>query len=296
MTETLTKEWGDLAHPIRQDHPGEGKPPWKDNGFLSFWDPANRVFGIIHVSTSPNAEGRRARASLSVRGRTGEVMEELDPGSWASESISFDPDGRIEVNAPGLRAELDLSLRGRYADYSANEMVPALVEGEALHHYQGAVVVTGSVEVDGEQAEVDGVGMRDRTWGFRDESAAWPEYYGIVVDLGGRMLTIMKFATADGGQITDGFLLDDGEPVPATEITGLRRDASGLFAGATIHASGGETIELRMTQRLAGFWVPMGWEREGPTMSAYDELIEVTTGDGEVGYGLVEQGIVRNLC
>jgi hypothetical protein len=40
----------------------------------------------------------------------------------------------------------------------------------------------------------------------------------------------------------------------------------------------------------------MGWERIGPTMSAYDEFLEITTGTGRVGYGLVEQGIMRRLA
>jgi hypothetical protein len=39
----------------------------------------------------------------------------------------------------------------------------------------------------------------------------------------------------------------------------------------------------------------MGWEREGPAMSAYDEFLEVRTGGGDVGHGLVEQGFIRRL-
>lgn len=297
MTRTQIHDWGELAHQIRQDHPGTDKPPWKDNAYVCFWDPSTAVYGIVHVSTSPNAEGRRARASFSVNGRVAEVVEELDAGTWTSASISFDPQGHITVRTPEIDATLDLALRGPYADYTASGIVPALVEGEeAPQHFQGAVTVAGTVRVDNVETDVDGIGMRDRTWGFRDESAQFPEYYGIIIDVGGRMLTIMKFARADGGSVTDGFVLSDGDPVPASEITGLRRDPAGLFAAATVTTATGETLSLRMTRRLAGFWVPMGWEREGPTMSSYDELIEVTTSDGQIGHGLVEQGIVRRLC
>jgi hypothetical protein len=31
-------------------------------------------------------------------------------------------------------------------------------------------------------------------------------------------------------------------------------------------------------------------------MSAYGEFLEITTGTGRVGYGLVEQGIIRRLA
>jgi hypothetical protein len=39
----------------------------------------------------------------------------------------------------------------------------------------------------------------------------------------------------------------------------------------------------------------MGWERSGPTLSAYDEFCALRTADGAVGFGLVEQGIVKRL-
>ena len=291
---SLTKEWGGLAQPIREDDPGEDKPAWKDNAYLCFWDPGNEVYGVVHVSTSPNAEGRRARASLSVDGRSAEVAEELEPGSFASDSISFGLDGRIEAQTPELTAALELTPRGEPGDYTKTDIVPPLVEGEPLQHFQGAVLVRGTVVVGDRSVEVDGVGMRDRTWGYRDESAAWPEYFGLIADIDGRLLTIMKLARTDGTARTAGFLLGD-EPVRADELSGLTRDASGLFAAATVGTAEGETLEIRMTDRPAGFWVPMGWERQGPTMSAYDEFLTLRTADGKIGHGMVEQGIVRRL-
>jgi hypothetical protein len=295
MTEVITRGWGDLAHPIRQDNPGAEKPPWKDNAYVGFWDPGHDVYGVVHVSTSPNAEGRRARASFSVRGHTAEVAETLEPSIWASESINFDLNGRIEVRTPRITAMLDLALRGPYCDYSTNGAVPALVADEPLQHFQGAVLVTGTVAVDGDETSVDGAGIRDRTWGYRDESAQFPEYCAIVLDIDGRMLTIMRFAQPDGGTLTDGFLMSDGEPVLAEQLSGLTRDASGLFAAATVTTAAGDIFDVRMSERRAGFWAPMGWERQGPTMSAYDEFFTFRTSDGRTGYGMVEQGIVRRL-
>ncbi|MCW3012691.1 MAG: hypothetical protein JWO90_3095 [Solirubrobacterales bacterium] len=292
---TQTSPWGALAHPIRQDRPEDGTPAWKDNAYVIFWDPANEVFGSVHVSTSPNAEGRRARGSFSVRGRTAEVVEEPAPGTWDTASITFDPEGHMEVRTAEVTAVLDMVPRGAACDYSTGGVVPELVAGEPLQHFQGAILVTGAVEVHGEFSAVDGVGMRDRTWGFRDESAQFPEYYGIVVDLGGRLLTVMRFARTDGQVITDGFLVSEDGAVSVKQIDGYTRDASGLFAAAKVTTVEGEVLDLRMTRRLAGFWVPMGWERQGPTMSAYDELIEVRTAEGLVGHGMVEQGIVRRL-
>lgn len=291
---TKAKTWGELAHPIRSDVPESGLPAWKDNAYLGFWDPTNEVYGAVHVSTSPNAEGRRARASVSVRGRSAEVVEDLEPGSFSSDSIAFDLDGRIEVRAAQLTADLELAPRFVPGDYSASEVVPPLVEGEPLRHLQQAAAVTGGVAVGSEESGVDGLGMRDRTWGFRDESASMPEYIGVIVGFPDRLLTVMRFARVGGGDRTAGFVLAD-EATEATGLTEIARDASGLFAAAQVSLAGGERFELRTTARSGGFWVPMGWERTGPTMSAYDEFVAIRSGDGEVGHGIVEQGIVRRL-
>lgn len=294
---TTSLAWDELAHPIRQDHPGKGKPPWKDNAYVGFWDPHNDVYGVVHVSTSPNAEGRRARASVSVRGRTAEVVETLEPGTWVSESITFDPQGRLEVRTADFTAALDMGLRGPYCDYSKGGAVPHLEDSEPLRHLQGAVTVHGKVRVGDETATMAGAGIRDRTWGFRDESAQFPEYFALVLDFGDRMTSTMRFARPGGGEsVTDGYLMSDGVPVGADQLSGLTRDASGLFAAAQVTTSEGEVLDVRRHERRAGFWVPMGWERQGPTMSSYDEFFTFRTGDGRIGNGMVEQGIVRMLC
>jgi hypothetical protein len=76
---------------------------------------------------------------------------------------------------------------------------------------------------------------------------------------------------------------------------GITRDASGLFAAADLDTAAGGGLSLRNIGRRGGFWVPMGSERRGPTMSAYDELVAVVDHSGEHGFGLVEQGTVRKI-
>lgn len=294
MTETLTTGWGPLAFPIRTDHPGADKPPWKDNAYLAFWDAAHGINGVVHASTSPNAEGRRVRASIAIGRVSAEVAEDPAAGSYTTQSIDFDLNGRITVRSEDLSADLRLVPRGVPADYTAGKIIPELVPGEPLQHFQQAAVVTGSVTVCGTESIVEGVGLRDRTWGYRDESAMFPEYIGVIADLDGEMLTVMKFAHADGSSRAEGFLLGDRARA-VTDLSQIARDASGLFAAAEITVEGGERVTLRATRRTGGFWVPMGWERVGPTMSAYDEFLELTTGTGGVGRGLVEQGIIRRL-
>ena len=178
MTVTdIADAWGPLAEPIHADAAGPADPVWKDNAYLSFWDTANEVFGSFHVSTSPNGTGaRRARCSVSVRGKVLEIIEDLPPGSFASASIDFGLDGRITVRHNRLRADLVNAPLFVAADYAVGGVVPELVAGKPLQHFQQACEMTGTLVLDGVESPVQGRGMRDRTWGYREESAQWIQF------------------------------------------------------------------------------------------------------------------------
>jgi hypothetical protein len=90
-------QFGPLATPIHEDFAAPGDPPWRDNAYLGFWDSARQLFGEVHVSTSPNGGGRRARVETFVDGRFCEIDEELEPGTFRSESVDFDIDGTVRV-------------------------------------------------------------------------------------------------------------------------------------------------------------------------------------------------------
>ena len=293
MRETLTSVWGPLSEPIHTDPLPEDRPAFRDNAFLGFWDPAGEVFGTFHGSTSPNAEGRRARFSLSAGGRSVEIVEPLAPYSFTSPSVAFDLDRRITVDGPGLAGELTCAPLFALADYSKGSIIPPLVPDEPLQHFQQAGRVQGRFTVDGRDVTIDGFGIRDRTWGYRDESVSIAEYIAITAVFDDFAVTSMRFVGADGTDRTEGYRLGEvAEPVTAMGVT---RDASGLLAAGHLTLDGGAPLELRVTGRLGGFWVPMGWERRGPTMSAYDEFDRVRTDGGEEGITLTEQGVVRRI-
>jgi hypothetical protein len=288
--------WGPLAEPVHGPVPA-GRPPWKDNAFLNFWDPEQEVFGCAHVSTSPNAHGRRARVSVSVRGRVVELMEELESGSFRSPSIAFDLEKSVTVESPRLSWTLYSEPLYELADYTAGGVIPPLIPGEPLRHYQRAACVHGEIVLDGETITLAGArGFRDRTWGYRDESVTWSEYAAFLAVFDDHALTAMRFHSPDGADATEGYLLGAlGQPPrPVTGIA-ITRDASGLAAAARFALEDGSELELRSLGRVGGFWVPMGWEREGPAMSSYDEFTPVRTDRGAAGFGMFEHGIIRRL-
>ncbi|NKQ54188.1 hypothetical protein HFP15_14970 [Amycolatopsis sp. K13G38] len=294
-TVTPTSEiWGPLAEPVHPDEAGPADPVWKDNAYLSFWDVPARVFGTLHLSTSPNGEGsRRARCSVSADGQVAEVVEELPVGEFRSESIHFGLDGRIKVSHPDLDVDLVNLPLFTPADYAVGGVIPELVPGRPLRHYQQAAAVEGTIRLRGRQHDVAGHGMRDRTWGFRDESAQWVEYAGLIGVFEGTFITAMKFLGNDGSLRADGFLVDDqGQRT----ITGMwfTRDAAAQFVSARLKLGDGSTFGVTMTGREGGFWVPMGARNEGPSFGTYDDFLRLELA-GRSGAGFFEQGIVHRV-
>lgn len=93
----------------------------------------------------------------------------------------------------------------------------------------------------------------------------------------------------------------DGQLLPSIGIVvklrsvDVTRSRSGLLHSCRVQMSNGNELDLMAGRKLAGFWIPMGAVRRGPTVSAYDEFIQFTIGDGEHGHGLAEHDIVRKL-
>ena len=296
---TTALHGGPLAEPIHNDQAGPNDPVWKDNAYLSFWDVARGVFGTFHVSTSPNGTGaRRARCSVLLGAQAGsgkvvEIIEDLEPGSFVSKSISFGLDGTITVDHPDLTARLANAPVHTPADYSSTDLIPPLVPGKPLQHFQQACHLTGAFESSGVIYDVDGYGMRDRTWGFRDESGQWAEYAGLVAVFDDVFVTAMKFLGTDGTLAADGFLIDGSGSHSITEI-GFRRTAAAQFVRATLTLTDGSTRVVTMTDRLAGFFVPMGVETDGPAFGTYDDFMQLEL-DGAEGAGFFEQGIVHRV-
>lgn len=284
--------WEPFDQPIRGEV-ADGAPQWRDNAWLCFWDGERDLFGEFHVSTTSNGTGRRSRCSVFLDGNSVEIVEELAPASFVSGSIDFSAVDRVSARSERLIVEIGMAPRFALGDFSQRGTLIPLVPGEPLQHFQRAATVTGTIAMDGRSVALDGVGFRDRTWGYRDESASWAEYMGINAVFPDFAVTSMRFKGTDGSLAMEGYLLDDAG---STEITAMSvtRDARGLLAAIGLELAGGGRLDLRAGDGR-GFWVPMGPERTGPTMSSYAEFVPVLSADGLEGVGRFEQGILRTL-
>jgi hypothetical protein len=253
----------------------------------------------MHISASPGpaTQGRRARVSVRLGDVSAEVIEDLDVNTWDSDSITFDPAVGFTIDSPQVQGSIATTPLHVLAPFSGDDSPRAfgLDKEHPLQHYQRSANVTGRLTVGGREVEIDGQGYRDRTWGFRDESASIREYYGTMWVFPDFSLSMMKLLGADGSESVLGFVLPAEGGFERVTSTAIARDASGLFAACDIGVDDGRTISVRNTGRTATFWCPMGFERSGPVLSSYDEWTHLLTADGVEGFGLLEQGIVRQL-
>ena len=293
-TEYVSEQWGPLSKGPRLDVPA-GSGPWRDNAYLCFWDESHDVFGALHVSTSPNTDGRRARLTVHAGDQVREIVEPVESGTATSESITFDFGDRFSVRSPQLEGELQWTPRFHLADYTGDR-APKGYEydpREPLMHYQRGASVTGHLRVGETEVNIEGFGVRDRTWGFRDESINLRETIGFFWVFPTYTLSAFRLLAADGSEVTQGYRLTEDAADPVTSLS-VTRDASGLFAGSSIGLASGETLDARATRR-GGHFAPMGAERTGPTHSAYDEFSVIEASDGSRGFGMIEQGVVRQI-
>jgi hypothetical protein len=287
--------WGPLAEPVHPDRPiTPADPPWRENAWLAFYDRPQGIYGVTHVTTSPNAGGLRSRCSLVADGREAEIIEPLAPMEFSSPQISLDLAGHIVAKGAGLAVDVTLVPRHQACDYSQSQVLPGLDGNEPLQHFQQTGTATGSVTLGDTTVTIDGASLRDRTWGFRDEAASWVEYYACLFLFEDFDLAIMKFhSTLRDDDHVAGFLMGARQG----EICGSRvvRDAWGGLARMELELTDGAGIELTVERPEARIFVPLGEPTTSAALSAYDDFAEVRTADGAVGFGAIEQGILRRL-
>ena len=287
--------WGPMSHPATEEI-DPGSPPWKDHVYVGFWDVEAAAYGFLHWNSSPNHDTGKAQLSGSFDSVAVDVKEPLEPQAdrFRSAGIDFDLRSDVVFDHERVRGRLALEPRRSPVDYTQNDLLPPLVPGEPLQHWQQGVELRGELEVDGEPRRIAALGYRTRTWGYRDDSNQFQEYVSLQICLASRDITVMKFRWPDGSLRTDGFVVgDDGQR--AIVDMHVVRDSAGLTTSLRLDLEGGEVLELLSRGVAVGLWCPIGLpEREGPTFAAYDEIIDWEI-EGERGYGLVEQAIVRHV-
>jgi len=288
--------WGPMSHPATETIEANS-PPWKDHIYIAFWDADNEAYGFLHFNSSPNHNTAKAQATLVLKGKFYDLKEVPPARANRMKSASFDFDMASDLAIDGDRLKGVLRMEPRFlpVDYTGHgKILPELVLGKPLNHWQQGLRLHGEVVLDGQTYPIDALGFRTRTWGFRDDSMQFVEYFSLFACFDDYDISVMKFRHPDGSLRTDGAVsYRDGRSVRTPDLH-ITRDSAASPLKLTVDLADGSSIALERQVCSATMWCPIGLpERQGPTFCAFDEFIQWKTPQGKLGYGLNEQGIIR---
>jgi hypothetical protein len=288
--------WGAMSHPALETI-AKGSAPWKDHIYVAFWDTANDAYGFLHWNSSPNHDTTKVQANLSLKGRTIDIIEPLAPQAqnFSSDSAEFDLKGHVQYHHERLTGTLLMAPQYEIINFGPSGTLPTLGENEPLQHFEHGLTVTGTLTLDGEDFVIDAVGFRTRTWGYRDDSNQFAEYFFTWATFRDYAVGFIKQLHPDGSQITGGGVVRDGAVAHITDVR-LVKNRAGFAQRFLVELADGTSFMLERGERVWGGWCPIGLpEREGPAFSAYDEIVDWTDESGEVGHGLSEYGQIRRI-
>ncbi|QIL74030.1 hypothetical protein G7048_26430 (plasmid) [Diaphorobacter sp. HDW4B] len=296
---TRDQVWGPMSYPARDKLDSSETAPWKDHIYLAFWDPVHEAYGFLHWNSSPNHNTGKSQATVMLGGEFYDVKEPLPASTthFSSPSIDYDLKSHIQITGKELQGSLEVLPRIEPVDYTGyKKILPELIAGKPLNHWQQGLHLKGHLTLRGKTFKIDALGFRTRTWGFRDDSQQFHEYFSLFACFENFDVSIMKFLHVDGSVHTDGALVrKDGTSVRFDDIH-LTRDSAGSPLLLELDLVDGTKLLLKRVRRTATMWCPIGPpERKGPTFCAFDEFIEWEAQTGERGMGLNEQGIIRRI-
>lgn len=304
----------DLMHPLGPE------PNFNESAYLNFIDPTSRFGGWLRLGNRPNEghaertvclylpDGRVAfgfeRAAIddnSALRAGGLEIETVRP--FEELAVTFDgeltlmgdgmemADPRVAFTQnPSVGTTIRLRCTGLSPMYGGEPREAHEAEGEevARGHIEQVIEARGVVEIGGERWELEGFGLRDRSWGPR----YWQNVHyhrWLTGNFGARRgFMAVLHVTPSGVESQRGGFFWDGEELLLCEhmdITSTYRDA------AQVH----DTIQVRLQSgerswEIAGevlSLVPCRNRRDGRVTRISEGLTRWVL-DGDVGYGLSE--------
>lgn len=308
-------------------HTPDDTDAYNESSYYNFASPTTGLIGWLRVAIQANQPAAQATALIFLP--TGEtlfsfVRDKAVPADaliagpitfqivepHRKQQLSFN--GRISVftdgralNDPGAalraapteQAAIELSVTGLGDSFGAsgNTAENVLEESLALGHYEQFIHVSGDIRLGERTVPVDGVGLRDHSWGPRDW--AGPVYYRWIIGAldDGSALMLLEVERRDGGRTRRAAIYADGRTQEAElrELSvqwtddGFCREARCEIAGAT------GTFELVATAHRAEQFVPLRHRR--PDENGEELLTRIgyapytfRTSDGRQGYGICE--------
>jgi hypothetical protein len=217
----------------------------------------------------------------------GSAVDLADPLEMAEPSAAFHGNPRRQVRLELLHGAVG-PMYGS-AGHEIGERVDPDKEF-ARAHYEQHMRATGTLAIEGEIYQIDGLGLRDHSWGPRFWQAI-DSYRWLTCNFGpdfGFMGSIVWQDKAKGLLRQGGVVVRDGALTNVTQIAiETRYAANGLYHEsftATLGLESGEALAIEGTVQS---FIPLRNRREGMITHVGEGMTEYRCGD-RVGYGLSE--------
>lgn len=309
-------------------HPIEDASNFNESMYFNVFDRARRIGGWFRLANRPNeGRGEMSCCIYLPDGRIGFMFgrpARRDNEALAGAGMSFEViepfkhlkvryDGKLCVmdhpkdmadpkNAfsrnPQLDAVLDLDYRGispmfggEAVNADGSKLALDAEKSFARGHTEQHVAAKGRITVGAETFEIDGLGLRDHSWGPRYWQAIhW--YRWLPMNFSEDFAMMISVTTgADGGQRQGGMVLRDGEYLMIREAR-VVADYDADDCQTTLKAwARTDEREYEVTGKVLSL-IPLRNRRRTPEgeelMTRITEGMTEYTCDGQVGYGLSE--------
>ena len=225
-------------------------------------------------------------ASQRLRTRyDGSVVELQDARSLSDPSRAFRESPRKKVRVDLVHEAVGPMYGGAR---SREESELPSEEQFASAHYEQHMRVEGTIEIDGDQLEIAGFGLRDHSWGPRYWQAI-ESYEWLTMNFGPDFHAMVSIVRRDAEHVRAGGVVVRGDQVEnrVSATSTAEYESNGIYLGmvrAAIETEKGERLEIEGTVR--GF-IPLRNRRGGQTTHIGEGMTEWRCGD-HVGYGLSE--------
>lgn len=245
-------------------HPGP-EPTFNESMYFNVYDSSSNVGGFVRLGNRPN-EGhaemtvclylpdgrvafmfRRAEIEHNERfdagGASFEIVEPFRTSGNGGGKITVGYDGKVVLldepldmadprqaftDNPYDAANVSLTYRGISRPFGGEPEESHERPGEefAKGHYEQLVAATGSISVGDDTWTVDGLGLRDHSWGPRTWQAPWYYRWLTMNFPDGTGLMLSRVARPDGPGTRGGFVWD-GEQLQLVRDVSISTDWSG---------------------------------------------------------------------
>jgi hypothetical protein len=312
---------GDLTAQDDYTHPLGPESNFNESMYFNFFDRARNSGGFVRLGNRAN-EGyaemtltlympdgsvlfqfKRAEIShndaMDAGGMKFEVIEPMQKlrttydghAVYLTEPAQMADPREAFRNNPFKKVKLDLQHTAAGPVYGSSGRNHQVVDPEkefAKAHYEGHMAVSGTIEIDGESMPIDGLGLRDHSWGPRYWQAIH-SYRWLTInfapDFGMMVSKVWRSPdeSTQGGVVVRG---DRLERITKAEIDTDFED-NGLFhRNLVAHLTTERGEQLDVSGKVMGF-IPLRNRREGMTTHVGEGMTEFRCGDA-VGYGLSE--------